>query len=99
MEIPGKENHPPDEFKEIFPGKHPALVTKQEYDQVQTIRKTLGNPLIVIVRIKPGSTCCRAYCIVDIVVGQCVAQAVTTKSIITVMQRTLKDLGIVLRIL
>jgi len=28
--------------KEAFPGKHPAIVTKKEYDRVQEIRKTLG---------------------------------------------------------
>ncbi len=29
--------------KELFLGKHPALVTKEEYDRVQEIRKTLGK--------------------------------------------------------
>ncbi len=29
--------------KELFPGKHPALVTKEEFDRVQEIRKTLGK--------------------------------------------------------
>jgi site-specific DNA recombinase len=28
--------------KEVFPGKHPAIVAKKEYDRVQEIRKTLG---------------------------------------------------------
>ncbi len=30
-------------IKELFLGKHPALVTKEEYDRVQEIRKTLGK--------------------------------------------------------
>ncbi len=29
--------------KGLFPGKHPALVTKEEFDRVQEIRKTLGK--------------------------------------------------------
>ena len=29
--------------KEVFPGKHPALVTKAEFDRVQSIRNTLGK--------------------------------------------------------
>ena len=28
---------------EVFPGKHPALVSKDEFEQVQVIRKTLGK--------------------------------------------------------
>jgi len=30
-------------IKELFPGKHPVLVTKDEYNRVQEIRKTLGK--------------------------------------------------------
>lgn len=29
--------------KELFPGKHPALVTKKGYDRIREIRKTLGK--------------------------------------------------------
>ena len=40
--IPGKGEITKRRIKEVFPGKHPAIITREEYDRVQEVRHVLS---------------------------------------------------------